>query len=144
MTLPGALVGWLNNTGFFSRVADNSSVIVPQGVGAATGLALGGGQDHALLINAKLVGELPDGLLEHVADFFTGLAPNHWILLTDPVVFDSAAQTATLGLWTWGGTRSNQIVSLSVFSDNYFGAVSTTTQGPAGDFNLPSGGTAMG
>jgi hypothetical protein len=144
MTLPGALVTWLSNTGFFASVVDNTSVVSPQLVGAATGLALGGGQDHAFLINAKLAGLLPDGLLEQAADFFTGLFPDHWILLTDPVVFDAAAQTVTLSYWSWGDTQTAKVLSLSLFDDNFFGAVSTRTQGPAGDFNVPSGKTATG
>jgi hypothetical protein len=143
VTLPGEVETWFNNTGMFSKVNNDASVVVPLPTTTAL-LQLGGGMDHLLLINANLMvpaglGAPASGFFEKLAAFFTDPFPDHWIMLVNHVVIDASANTATFGFWTWGDTVARAVVGLDLFKQCCHGAVSSMTPGPVGDFEVPSG-----
>jgi hypothetical protein len=119
MTLPGALSKWLSATGEFTRIRDETSLVLRKGTDHATRLAPASDRTVFLLLASEMF-RRPQKILRRVRDFVVSQVPNHWVILTTPVV--AGPRGVAFQFWSWG--RDNAaLLDPAVFDRCYYGAL---------------------
>ncbi len=118
ITLPGEIKDWLNETGLYSSVEDEVNLALNKDVSHALSLDIDDSIDNILLINANLLDSSADSsILDFVQDAF----PSHYVVLTSKVI--SSSGNVSFDVWTYGNNEVSINVPISIFEDNYYGAV---------------------
>ena len=119
MTLPGALSNWLVATRGFTRIRDETSLVLRMGTDHATRLAPQPDREAFLLVASEMF-RRPPTRLARLGDYVVSQIPNHWVILTSPVAV--GARGVSLRFWSWG--RDNAVlVNPAVFDRCYYGAL---------------------
>lgn len=120
ITIPATLSSWLSKSGVGSGKNSTNLVLTKGKSDIEEAERLRGASNHVcLLINADM--------LKTSTQNNKSIIPNHWVVLTGPVVFLDSDRIA-LTIFTWGdGSRSvpqTGDLSLSSFLRNFYGFVS--------------------
>lgn len=121
-TTPGEVEEWLEATKLYAKVNDEGNFYLTKGVSHALALKPGPSRDVILLINAHMLDQMDVTAGEKKSsDFILSAFPNHFIVLTAPIV-KVPGDKLKVSYWTWGG-HTTGTVSESTFDANYYGAV---------------------
>ncbi|MDR3576922.1 MAG: tetratricopeptide repeat protein [Anaerolineaceae bacterium] len=128
LALPDNIKTWMEKTGCYSSVADNTDVTksmnfntVSLANDALVTSSYNPADDTILCINTDMflnsIKITPE--INSKPPQFKFL-PDHYVMLTQPIT--QSGGVVTMNIWTWGGFLEVQ-VSLNVFNDNYFGSI---------------------
>jgi hypothetical protein len=119
MTLPGALATWFAATGEFARVRDETSLVLRKGTHHATQLVPRPGREILLLVASEMF-RRPEKIIARLRDFVVSQIPNHWVILTSPVV--AGPRGVSFRFWSWGHDNV-ALLDPYVFDRCYYGAL---------------------
>lgn len=122
-TLPSTLVGWLEATGLYRSISNETNLVASGDRKRLSGLLPTSGTDIALFIAAKAIYDLEPKQPKRAApkgDFFA--FPDHYVLMRSPIVQWDDPDWIEIDCWSWGRTFSGW-QSAAVFVTNYFGTV---------------------
>jgi hypothetical protein len=120
ITMPSTVTTWLQSTGSYSNVQDDTNVWFTKGVDHAVALQPNKNNDVIMFINTKLLGDTE-------INFPLTLTPNHYIALKGPVTkIGSNQDQVSFKYWSWG--QDGQInLPISDFEKYYYGAITATS-----------------
>lgn len=121
LTRPEELASWLEATGIYSVVRDEANWTATKGLPHALGLTQVEGRDIALLINANLLSYAKGQSLDQ--HLIRRTFPNHYVVLLNDVALTEDQARVLFSVWTYGRGSLMLEVPLTVFVQNYYGAV---------------------
>lgn len=125
VTLPSTISGWLNSTGLYSTVSDQTGFVATEE--QLMGLNPASPFDVILLVsstfNSAVYPSIPSGI---DPGFGEPHIPNHYVLVNSPFVESDDSVWLQMNLWSWGGTTSGW-AGVSQFLRKYFGPIIATT-----------------
>jgi hypothetical protein len=120
VTPPATLRSWLGATGLYSRIGDETSLVLRKGIGHAYGLRPSTGRELFLLVALEMF-RRPISRASRARDFVVSHLPNHWVVLRTPVTPAGRSHVA-FEFWSWGAEHS-VMLERSVFSRCYYGCL---------------------
>jgi hypothetical protein len=127
--MPSAVARWLNATGLYRGVVDDTPA-VPVNLGGiryniehAKTLNPSDISDVFMFINTKMIqATLPETLLEKLAEIVTDQIPTHYVSLLSTVT-EAADGKVSFKYWCWGNKPSNCTIDVDEFNQYYYGAI---------------------
>jgi len=156
MVDPAELQSWLNATGLYSAVVNNTNVPSKRLLSEALALSPDDSRDTVVLMSTQMLktnlakrdcdcGQVDEG--ETFANLLVQVTPNHYVVLENPIELTPAPErNVRLCFWCWGDTllRQNVIgsktnakcscmpfeVDQASFGNNFYGAVIAVRANP--------------
>lgn len=128
ITSAGEMEEWLEDTGLYESISDETNMYFTKNKKHLSGLTVDNETDNILLINAHIMKQVfrvggdgdPKKTPKKSDDIFLSAFPNHYVVLLKKPVIDQ--KNVKLSVWSWGGTYDLN-VPITTFESNYYGAV---------------------
>ncbi|RWP30701.1 hypothetical protein [Mesorhizobium sp.] len=121
VTLPSTLASWLNATGLYAGVANETSVVYPAGQQRLLSLIPTSDVDIVLLVsssfNAGLYPSIPPGVQPPPGGIHI---PDHYVLVTAPFAKSTESLWLQFEVWSWGRVVTGW-AGYAQFFTKYFG-----------------------
>jgi hypothetical protein len=113
ITMPGDLVDWFRKSGF-RQDANYTNIILNKDVNCLKAAGNRQDQQHSvcLFIDANVLGSSPDPIPR---------VPNHWVVLTSPVIVKQ--KRITIRVYTWGRIKTVDLPQ-DLFCKKFYGYIS--------------------